>query len=53
MTYERLGLGDQAKATLDRLRESMKDPYWSGAKLYQSMLREAEAQIEGTSSEPR
>jgi Flp pilus assembly protein TadD len=51
MTYERLGKHDEAKATLDRLRECMKHPAWARTELYQSMLREAEALIEPAAPE--
>jgi hypothetical protein len=53
MTYDKLGKSAEAKAALERLRERMKQPAFAKSSLYQAMLREAEAQIEGTSPEPK
>jgi WD40 repeat protein len=53
MTYEKRGKHDEAKATLERLRECMKHPAWARTQLYHSMLREAEALIEPTAPEEK
>jgi WD domain, G-beta repeat len=42
MAQSRLGLSDQARTTLGRLREVMKNPQWSGNPEAQGFLREAE-----------
>jgi hypothetical protein len=52
MTQHQLGRPDQAKATLVRLREIMKQPRWAQAKKSQGFLREAEALIQ-KSAQPR
>jgi Flp pilus assembly protein TadD len=47
MTQHQLGKKDEAKATLGRLREIMKQPGWADATEAVSFLREAEELIEG------
>jgi hypothetical protein len=42
LAQHRLGLSDQARTTLGRLREVMKNPQWSGNPEAQGFLREAE-----------
>jgi WD40 repeat protein/tRNA A-37 threonylcarbamoyl transferase component Bud32 len=49
-TYQKLGKSDQAKASLDRLRQFIKQPPWSNSPFYQSMLREAESTVLGTAA---
>jgi WD40 repeat protein/serine/threonine protein kinase len=51
MSEHQLGKGDEAKATLARLREVMKQPFWAGYAEAQGFLREAEELIEGKSAE--
>ena len=64
MAQFRLGRKEDAQATLDRLREFMKDPEWQRWNLYgqlhryeqdevQSFLQEAEELIEGRQPEPK
>jgi hypothetical protein len=47
MTQHQLGMTDEAKATLGRLREFLKQPGWAGIVESQELLREAEELIEG------
>jgi hypothetical protein len=49
MTRHRLGQGNEAKATLARLREIMKQPNWAKNDEIVGFLREAEGLIEGKS----
>jgi WD40 repeat protein len=53
MTYHKLDKHDEARASLVRLRKCMSHQSWSSVPLYQAMLREAEALIEGTSPEQK
>ena len=47
MTQHQLGKKDEAKATLGRLREVMKQPSWVNGTEATRFLREAEELIEG------
>jgi hypothetical protein len=47
MTHQQLGHREEAQATLGRLREVMKQPYWEKNAEAQGFLREAEQLIEG------
>jgi hypothetical protein len=47
MAQHQLGHKEQARATLARLREAMKQPRWAQNAEAQGFLREAEALIEG------
>jgi hypothetical protein len=51
MAQHQLGKKDEAKATLARLREVMKQPRWAKDAEAQSFLREAEELIEGKPTE--
>jgi hypothetical protein len=53
MAHYQLGEEDQARVFLDRTRELMKGPFWSGNPTAQGYLREAEALIEGKPAEPK
>jgi hypothetical protein len=46
LTQQQLGRKEQARATLARLREVLKEPAWAGDAEVQGFLREAAAQIE-------
>ncbi len=47
MTRYQLGEKDQARALLDRLRETMQKPNWGRSEEAQDFLREAEALLRG------
>jgi tetratricopeptide (TPR) repeat protein len=50
MTQHQLGKKDEAKATLDRLREIMKQPRWTQNAEAVNFLREAEELIDGSAN---
>jgi hypothetical protein len=52
MTQHRLGNQEQARATLERLREWLQHPYWAKDDESQDFLREAEAVLAGKQTEP-
>jgi WD40 repeat protein/tRNA A-37 threonylcarbamoyl transferase component Bud32 len=52
MAHYRLDEADQARSALQRGRERMKDPGWSGNALGQLLVREAEELIEGNAAAP-
>jgi hypothetical protein len=53
MVHHQLGQKEQTEAVLTRLREAMKLPVWSQNSTVQSLLREAEALIEGKAPDPK
>jgi predicted NACHT family NTPase len=53
MAQHQLGHKEQARTTLARLRETMKQPRWAKYVEAQGFLREAEALIDGKAAEPK
>jgi hypothetical protein len=53
MTQHQLGKKDEAKATLGRLREVMKQPFWAQNADAVGFLREAEGLIEGKADDKK
>jgi Flp pilus assembly protein TadD len=53
MARHRLGQKDQARATLEQLRQKMKTPEWASQAEARGLVREAAALVEGTTPDPK
>jgi hypothetical protein len=53
MAQHRVGQNADAQTTLERLRQTMKQPEWAANAEAQGFLREAEALLRGVARDPK